>query len=632
MEKKTAYPWVEFYIEFANKLLAFADNRTPLVDMIKNVYKQIGINLPKLEKDGEVLDIDPFTLFGLFNKGITTENRIKIINAFAEKLGVTAVAPTEFEGVPVLNNQNATYYDFAGKGSRSDDIDNLWKVFTSAVEYADKNTESGKADFIKYYNLCLKQKGVRWNLTIGLYWVRPYTYINLDSRNRWFITNPVNTSADFVDMLPRFDNVPSGEEYLRLCEMSTDLIASGNYKYSSLPELSAFAWSAAKEDDEVEKTAAENEKTFRKWLAAQTSANGTPLQASTVSNNANALKKVCVEMPLPEFPNLRYLFSVTDLERFKQIREAILKHPDYKKIDKKHGNGYLNSAITIWYEKFLAWLADGGDPAALADGGSVNALADDESSVLRYWMYTVFDDESWEECQKKGIMVMGMDLIGDYTQYESKEQLRQALIEKYEGDSSRKNQALMTWNFSRTIKINDVIFAKRANTLVGKGVVTSKYSFDDDRKEHKSVREVKWLQAGEWEHPGNAVAKRLTDITPYTDYVEKLNAIFAAEIMDEDEDQSEIVYPPYTAEDFLKEVYMEEADYNTLAAVLKNKKNIILQGAPGVGKTFAAKRLAYSIMGVKDKDRVMMVQFHQSYSYEDFIMGFRPSATVISAI
>ena len=580
MEKKTAYPWVEFYIEFANKLLAFADNRTPLVDMIKNVYKQIGINLPKLEKDGEVLDIDPFTLFGLFNKGITTENRIKIINAFAEKLGVTAVAPTEFEGVPVLNNQNATYYDFAGKGSRSDDIDNLWKVFTSAVEYADKNTESGKADFIKYYNLCLKQKGVRWNLTIGLYWVRPYTYINLDSRNRWFITNPVNTSADFVDMLPKFDNVPFGEEYLRLCEMSTDLIASGNYKYSSLPELSAFAWSTAKEDDEVEKTAAENEKTFRKWLAAQISANGTPLQASTVSNNANALKKVCVEMPLPEFPNLRYLFSVTDLERFKQIREAILKHPDYKKIDKKHGNGYLNSAITIWYEKFLAWLADGGDPAALADGGSVNALADDESSVLRYWMYTVFDDESWEECQKKGIMVMGMDLIGDYTQYESKEQLRQALIEKYEGDSSRKNQALMTWNFSRTIKINDVIFAKRANTLVGKGVVTSKYSFDDDRKEHKSVREVKWLQAGEWEHPGNAVAKRLTDITPYTDYVEKLNAIFAAEIMDEDEDQPEIVYPPYTAEDFLKEVYMEEADYNTLAAVLKNKKNIILQGAP----------------------------------------------------
>ena len=59
--------------------------------------------------------------------------------------------------------------------------------------------------------------------------------------------------------------------------------------------------------------------------------------------------------------------------------------------------------------------------------------------------------------------------------------------------------------------------------------------------------------------------------------------------------------------------------------VLRAKKNIILQGAPGVGKTFAAKRLAYSMMGVKDVSRVMLIQFHQSYSYEDFIEGYRPS-------
>mgnify|MGYP000619881788 CR=1 FL=1 len=81
----------------------------------------------------------------------------------------------------------------------------------------------------------------------------------------------------------------------------------------------------------------------------------------------------------------------------------------------------------------------------------------------------------------------------------------------------------------------------------------------------------------------------------------------------------------YSKEDFLSEVYMTSEKYDSLKGLLLNKKNIILQGAPGVGKTFAAKRLAYSIMGVKDESRVEFIQFHQNYSYEDFIMGYKPS-------
>lgn len=95
-------------------------------------------------------------------------------------------------------------------------------------------------------------------------------------------------------------------------------------------------------------------------------------------------------------------------------------------------------------------------------------------------------------------------------------------------------------------------------------------------------------------------------------------------IREENPLQPESAIATYTKDDFLEEVYMTETRYENLVAVLRNKKNIILQGAPGVGKTFAAKRLAYSMMGEKDESRIEFMQFHQNYSYEDFMMGYKP--------
>lgn len=117
---------------------------------------------------------------------------------------------------------------------------------------------------------------------------------------------------------------------------------------------------------------------------------------------------------------------------------------------------------------------------------------------------------------------------------------------------------------------------------------------------------------------------KYTDEKRFSAKIKKLNK-------NSESENNEIIIPyekqdnGYKKEDFLKEVYMTEAEYNRLAAVLMKKKNIILQGAPGVGKTFAAKRLAYSVMGEKDDKRIEFIQFHQNYSYEDFMMGYKPS-------
>ena len=196
------------------------------------------------------------------------------------------------------------------------------------------------------------------------------------------------------------------------------------------------------------------------------------------------------------------------------------------------------------------------------------------------------------------------------------------------GTRSYKNASLETWQFVHELKPGDVIFAKSGKrTIIGRGIVTSDYYYDDSYSdEYRNLRKVNWTHKGEWEHPGNAITKVLTDVTSYTDYVEEISALFEDEVSG-DVEEVKIEYPIYTAEDFLSEVYMSRSNYDILSNLLINKKNIIMQGAPGVGKTFAAKRLAYSMMGVKDPSRVMMVQFHQSYSYEDFIMGFRPAST-----
>lgn len=81
----------------------------------------------------------------------------------------------------------------------------------------------------------------------------------------------------------------------------------------------------------------------------------------------------------------------------------------------------------------------------------------------------------------------------------------------------------------------------------------------------------------------------------------------------------------YQKSDALQELFMDEKDFDFIFNRLKTKKNMILQGPPGVGKTFIAKRLAYYLIGYQDNSKIAMIQFHQSYSYEDFVQGFRPN-------
>lgn len=502
------FTWVDFYSELADKLLTYKNDRKTMIDKIIAVYDEIDIKLPKLESEGLPTDMDPFTVFGLFNKGITEKNRIAIAKAIAKTFDVKAEVPTEYPGVPVVNNLKATFYYF--KGDRKEgDIDNLWAVFESALAYADESSEESKKTFIERFDAVLSQSGIRWNITMGLFWIRPYAFISLDSKNREFLKDKNYMPESFVKAVPKFNNVPS-DAYVELCETCKSTMQENNLPFKNFPELSAYSWSVSRE---------------------------------TGSDD-----------------------------------------------DPDNDNG---------------------------------AMGDADVKKTRYWLYAPGEGACmWDEFYKKGIMAIGWSSIGNLSDYESKEDMKLAMKEAYDDSRQYKMSAHATWQFANEIQVGDVVFVKRGrDTVIGRGVVTGEYRFDAaSPDDYKNIHDVNWTHNGEWEHPGNAVLKTLTEITSYTEYVEKLCALF------EDIETEEKTYPKYSVENFLSEVYMSGEDYDTLVGVLENKKNIILQGAPGVGKTFAAKRLAYSMIGEKNPERVQMVQFHQSYSYEDFIEGYRPAS------
>lgn len=467
---------------------------------------------------------------------------------------------------------------------------------------------------------------------MGLYWIRPYEFINLDSINRGFIVDPDNMPVDFVNSVKKkLNKVPYASEYLAIKDACMHALKEGNYEYKNFPELSYRAWIVSKQVNQ-EKAEVKGKKSskaaFLRWFAPLIQAlrdlggSGTPAEARAKIIENEQLSE-------DEINETRGKNNVNKFENEVAFARNYFVNAGY--IDKSvYGIWTLTEAgksVDMTSEMASDIFKNVLSSSPSKQGKNIDALADEDVHTVRYWLYAPGEGScTWDEFYTSGIMAIGWGVIGDLSTFDSKDAMKIKMREVIDESLSYKNAAHATWQFANEMKIGDIVFVKKGmHQIIGRGVVMSDYEYDDTRDdEYKNIRQVDWTHNGKWPHPGQAVMKTLTDITSYTDYVEKLNSLFEDET-EEDAEDVEKTYPPYTKEDFLSEVFMPEEEYDKLSGILRIKKNIILQGAPGVGKTFVAKRIAFSMMGVKDVERVMMVQFHQSYSYEDFIMGFRPS-------
>ncbi|MCT0216459.1 AAA family ATPase [Synechococcus sp. CS-1330] len=200
---------------------------------------------------GFIQDIDPFTLLGLFNRGIKDSNRQAIAAALAYFLGVEEAVPESFEGIPVLNNQMSWFFPYA-KDRDPAQIDILWQVFQSGLALAEGDTEQAIDAFSRDFDAAMAYYGVAWNLTFGLYWCRPWSFLSLDGRSRGYISEKLR--------LPIGRNGPkhrcNAADYLQLIESLKQRFEEPDFSVHSFPDLSLEAWTytgiAPEPDDESE--------------------------------------------------------------------------------------------------------------------------------------------------------------------------------------------------------------------------------------------------------------------------------------------------------------------------------------------------------------------------------------------
>jgi len=499
------FTWTALYSQLATKLAAYADRQPELIALLEQIREQGFVVTPLADKDASgnpslLSEIDPFTFFGSFNRGIKEEHRLGILAALKKYFECDAELPSDFSGIPILNNQKSWFISYQYE-REPEDVDKLWRVFQLALGDDPLND----SDFKLAFDAALGVRGVNVNLTMGLFWIRPDTFLNLDSTNRSLLR---------IDLKKGL----SGEIYLKtLAEVSQE-------QKRSFLEISHDAYVQA-------------------------------------HNSAVEEKRTSIREDLPEHDNYWFVGAYWDDRDPQDQTQRFLDEGIWQ-------NGYE--------DKYLGLVSD----MKVGERIAIKAVGTQKHGLP-------FD------ARGKTVSRMTIKAIGTIV-------------------ANRKDGRTVEVEWLPDFKQKDWYFFTHRKTV-------QNLTLEDDR----ARKLIEFTFAGatqdyDWFRKRGNEAKTDSDEeineSPTTKRPEPIPA-------------PELLSTPYGVDDILSEgAFVSLEDLQKIVERLEVKKNLILQGPPGVGKTFLARRLAYALMEEKDDDRIEFVQLHQSYSYEDFVRGFRPVA------
>ena len=619
------FTWIPFFKEFADKLLLFRNDRASLINWIYDNLEG-HINHFKDDNNGtRVADVDPFTVFAIINRGITFNKKQEICTKFKNFLKITAPVPQDFNGVPEMNNQRTNFMAFA-HDRKNGDIERLWAVFEDAVK--DREIKAS-------YNALSNQFLINRNLTFGLFWIRPDKYLALDGNNAEALKSMLNIRVksgfvpynDYIDIMKQLDaKMQSGEikcssyaefsvlSYKQNGGASTRDTADGSAKAQKAVAYWTYSpgEQASKWDDCTKEgimcigwdplgdltqydTRDEMQREIKRHYPTDGSAKNDSLAVWQFTHDmkpgdivyAKKGRSTIIGRGVVESD---YYYD-EDREEFKNVRRV------------KWTNVGVWDSDVVLAMKTLTDITKYKDDVKKLEG----LFAPEEEA--EYWWLNA-NPNQWE------VDSFEVGDVQDYTAYNEKGNKRQVFryFKKVKpGDKLICYETHPTKKVKALCEITEGLHEEDGEEFFT-FVITEKFANQVSRDELVRYDTFKKSE------PYKAATGSLYHLTK--EEFDLIVNLVKGNAPKPDVEKKET----YNWEKFIDEVYMTRNDYNQLESLMLSKKNLILQGAPGVGKTFAAKRLAYAIMGERDDDRVVTVQFHQNYSYEDFVMGYKPNS------
>jgi len=556
------YQWIAFYEEFADKLYEYVDRKDELFEIIKEFESEYQYF--------QYLKLDKKEWWEPRNYTIDPFSVMAVMNRGLTDENRVIVGKLYAE---TFNISSPVPTTFSGipvlnnmRSFLGDTGDNpQWTLFEEALEYAETNVVTDQL-----INAFDDVRDIGGNglamVTIVLYWIRPNVFMPLDSISRHYIPSKYNMKVPLI--------TSGGEEYFKfLKDLERE---TGNVPFY---EISYNAWRDNIESEE-----------------------------SSESSESSELSELLVD----DWLDLLDYATIFTENRMIMLK-AFLNH-EGKATCTQLANKF--GRTTNFYKNNAQYLAK-----AVANETGINVF--EENDKKRWWRVLFLGEEATEK------------VVGSFL-WELRPELKAALnqvdLSEYPLYDEESHGAEVIKPHFREIPADDPLFMKFKNKLLIEYHEFEEFVYKTSEEDDKSyarylirlgilVEEFYGIKIDTFynSHILQLMIQLKNDfLTEFNEYNVKEGRFPNAAL------NSYRDFLSYTRKDFLEEVYLTRNDYNTICQLLNEKQNIILQGAPGVGKTFAAKRLAYSIMEQKDESRIEFIQFHQNYSYEDFVMGYKP--------